>query len=71
MVPRRDRIDVWWNLATGLRRTKTRTDKTSARFSLDGADNLIDVISEAEWLTASRLLPTAFCFPQARRAERL
>ena len=34
MVPQRDRIDVWWNLATVHGEPATRTDKTSASFPL-------------------------------------
>ncbi|HET7214033.1 MAG TPA: hypothetical protein VFL79_10620, partial [Terriglobia bacterium] len=42
MVPRRDRIDVWWNLATVPWRTKKPGRKTG--FVLDGTDNLIDAL---------------------------
>jgi hypothetical protein len=42
VVPtRRDRIDVWWTLATESGEPSSRTDK---QISLDGADNLIDAL---------------------------
>src|SRR5690242_7707105 len=46
MVPKRDRIDVWWNLATVPWRTKTRR---TTRFLLDGTDNLIDAPATQRW----------------------
>jgi hypothetical protein len=45
MVPRRDRIDVWWNLATVPWRDKTRNNNY---FSLDRTDNLIDAPADCE-----------------------
>ena len=62
MVPTRDRIDVWWNLATVLGRTFSQDQQNFVRFSLHGADNLIDVLPRYPLLTivmaSLRLVPS-------------
>ena len=44
VVPPRDRIDVWWNLATELGGREPGLTEDQSVFSLDGADDLIDAL---------------------------